>query len=70
MAAELTGVSPGFGYRIKLDAGTLDLMVREGQWLQARGLAKGGGSAAAHYLKAFAPEALKSRDARCVTLPN
>jgi NitT/TauT family transport system substrate-binding protein len=61
---------PDYEYRLKLDAGTLDVMVREGQWLKAQGLVKEGDPSPALYRKVFAPEALKSLDAKRVTLPN
>lgn len=61
---------PEYEFRIKLDAGTLDLMVREGKWLKAHGLVKEGEPTTALYRKAFAPEVLRSLDAKRVTLPN
>lgn len=60
---------PEYEFRIKLDPGTLDLMVREGQWLKSHGLVKEGEPTTALYRKAFAPEVLKSLDAKRVSLP-
>lgn len=59
---------PDYEYRVKLDQGTLDLMVKEGQWLKAKGLVKEGEPTAALYRKWFAPEPLKSLDPARVTL--
>lgn len=61
---------PEYEFRIKLDAGTLDLMTRQGQWLKASGLVKDGEPTPALYRKAFAPEVLRSLDAKRVNLPN
>jgi NitT/TauT family transport system substrate-binding protein len=59
---------PDYEYRIKLDQGTLDLMVREGQWLKGKGLVKEGEPTAALYRKWFAPEPLRALDPARVTL--
>lgn len=59
---------PAYEYRIKLDTATLDLMVRQGQWLKYNGLVRDGEPTRALYRTAFAPEALRSMDARRVTL--
>jgi len=61
---------PDYEYRVKLDAATLALMVREGQWLKTYGLAKEGEPTPGLYRKAFAPDVLRSLDARRVSLPN
>jgi ABC-type nitrate/sulfonate/bicarbonate transport system substrate-binding protein len=58
-----------YEYRIKLDAGTLDLMVKEGQWLKAKGLVKDGEPSTALYRKAFAPAPLGALAPARVTLP-
>lgn len=60
---------PDYEYRIKLDQGTLDLMlVREGQWLEAKGSMKEGEPSAALYRNWLAPEPLRSLDPARVTL--
>ncbi len=61
---------PEYEFRIKLDASTLDLMVREGKWLKANGLVKEGEPSTALYRRAFAPEVLRSLDTKRVSLPN
>lgn len=58
-----------YEYRVQLDAGTLDLMVREGKWLKAKGLVKEGDPTPALYRKWFAPGPLNSLDPARVTLP-
>lgn len=57
-----------YEFRVKLDQGTLDLMVKEGRWLKAKGLVKEGDPSAALYRKWFAPEALRSLDPARVQL--
>lgn len=61
---------PEYEFRIKLDAGTLDLMAREGRWLEAHGLVKEGDATAAQYRRVFAPEVLRGLDGKRVTLAN
>jgi NitT/TauT family transport system substrate-binding protein len=58
-----------YEYQVKLDSGTLDLMVREGQWLRAKGFVKQGDPTAALYRRWFQPEPLASLDSARVKLP-
>ena len=57
-----------YEYRVKLDAATLDLMVREGQWLKAKGLIKEGNPSPALYRHWMSPEPLRALDATRVTI--
>jgi NitT/TauT family transport system substrate-binding protein len=59
---------PEYEYRIKLDQNMLDTMVKEGQWLRAKGLIKEGDPTPALYRKWLAPEPLKALDPSRVTL--
>ena len=70
-AVGLEAIRAGWGdyeFRVKLDPATLDLMVREGRWLKAKGLVKEGDPTPALYRRWFAPEALRAIDPARVTL--
>jgi len=69
MSAEAVRAAwPEYQYRIKLDQTTLDLMVRQGKWLKAKGFAKEGEPTPALYRRWIATEPLKAIDASRVTL--
>ena len=70
-AVSLDAIRAAWGeyeFKVKLDQATLDLMVREGKWLKAKGLVKEGDPSTALYRKWFAPEPLQSLDPSRVTL--
>ena len=69
MSAEAVRTAWGdYEFRIKLDQGTLDLMVNEGQWLKDKGLIKEGEPTTALYRKWFTPDSLRALDASRVQL--
>jgi NitT/TauT family transport system substrate-binding protein len=59
---------PEYEFRIKLDQAMLDTMVKEGQWLRAKGLIKEGDPTPALYRKWLVDGPLKALDPSRVTL--
>jgi ABC-type nitrate/sulfonate/bicarbonate transport system substrate-binding protein len=59
---------PDYEYKIKLDLGTLDTMVKQGKWLKAKGFVKEGEPNAAMYEKVFMTGPLRSLMAERVQL--
>lgn len=57
-----------YEFRIKLDPATLDVMVKEGQWLKARGLVKEGEPSTALYRRWIDAAPLQALDPSRVTL--
>lgn len=57
-----------YEFKVKLDQATVDLMVKEGQWLKAKGFLKEGDPTTALYRKALAPDVLRSLDPARVQL--